>query len=157
MSLVSRPPGALLRFGLHLPTWLYRLHLGWLLGQRFLMLLHAGRKTGRVHRTVVEVVSHEGSLTFYVVSGWGRKADWYRNIHHQPEVRIRVGSRTMKARAEDVPSEKAAGIMEGYTARYPLAFKELTQFFLGQEMQPGLETARRVVEIMPMVVFHVHS
>ena len=109
MSLVSRRPGALLRFGLHLPTWLYRLHLGWLLGQRFLMLLHTGRTTGRIHCTVVEVVSHEGSLTFYVVSGWGRKADWYRNIHQQPEVQLRVGSRTMKARAEDVPTEKAAG------------------------------------------------
>ena len=157
MSLVSRRPGALLRFGLHLPTWLYRLHLDWLLGQRFLMLLHTGRKTGRVHRTVVEVVSHEGSLAFYVVSGWGRKADWYRNIQRQPEVRIRVGSRTMKARAEDVPTEKAAGIMEEYTDRYPLAFKELTRFFLGEEMKPGLDTARRVVEMMPMVVFHVHA
>ena len=47
--------------------------------------------------------------------------------------------------------------MQEYTARYPLAFKELTQFFLGQEMEPGLETARRVVEMMPMVVFHVHG
>jgi deazaflavin-dependent oxidoreductase (nitroreductase family) len=157
MSLTSRRPGALLRFGLYLPTWLYRLHLGWLLGRRFLMLLHTGRRTGRIHRTVVEVVSHEGSLSFYVVSGWGRKADWYRNIHEQPEVQIRVGSRTMNARAEDVPTEKAAGIMEEYTNRYPLAFKELTQFFLGEEMQPGLETARRVVEMMPMVAFRVRS
>ena len=47
--------------------------------------------------------------------------------------------------------------MEGYTDRYPLAFKELTQFFLGEEMQPGLDAARRVVEMMPMVVFNVHS
>jgi deazaflavin-dependent oxidoreductase (nitroreductase family) len=157
MSLVSRRPGALLRFGLHLPTWLYRLHLGWLLGQRFLMLLHTGRRTGRTHRTVVEVVSHEGSLTFYVVSGWGRRADWYRNIHEEPEVQIRVGSRTMEARAEDVPTDKAAAIMQEYAARYPLAFKELTRVFLGEEMPPGLETARRVVEMMPMVVFQVHS
>jgi len=157
MSLTSHRPGELLRFGLHLPTWLYRLNLGWVLGQRFLMLLHTGRKTGRVHRTVVEVVSHDGSLSFYVVSGWGRKADWYRNIHQQPEVGIRVGSRTMKARAEDVPLEKAAGIMQEYTDRYPLAFKELTRFFLGEEMKPGLETARRVVEMMPMVGFHVHG
>jgi deazaflavin-dependent oxidoreductase (nitroreductase family) len=157
MSLVSRRPGALLRFGLHLPTWLYRLQLGWLLGQRFLMLLHTGRKTGRIHRTVVEVVAHEDLLTFYVVSGWGRQADWYRNIHQRPEVRIRVGSRTLKARAEDVPTEKAAGIMEEYTNRYPLAFKELTRLFLGEEMRPGPESARRVVKMLPMVVFHVYS
>ena len=157
MSLVSRRPGALLRFGLHLPTWLYRLHLDWLLGQRFLLLLHTGRKTGRIHRTVVEVVSHEESLNFYVVSGWGRKADWNRNIHERSEVKIRVGGRTMPARAEDVPAEKAAGIMEEYTNRYPLAFKELTYFFLGEEMKPGLETARRVVEMMPMVVFQVQG
>ncbi len=158
MSLISQRPGGLLRFGLRLPTWLYRMHLGWLLGQRFLLLLHTGRVTGKLHRTVVEVVSHNGgSLTYYVVSGWGRKADWYRNIHRQPEVQIRVGSRTMQARAEDVPAEQAAGIMEEYTTRYPLAFKELTHFFLGEEMKPGLDTARRVVEIMPMVAFRVHA
>jgi deazaflavin-dependent oxidoreductase (nitroreductase family) len=157
MSLVSHRPDALLRFGLHLPTWLYRLHLDWLLGQRFLLLLHTGRKTGRIHRTVVEVVSHDDPLNFYVVSGWGRKADWYRNIHERPEVQIRVGGRTMPARAEDVSAEKAAGIMEEYTNRYPLAFKELTHFFLGEEMKPGMETARRVVEMMPMVVFQVQG
>ena len=106
MSLVSRRPGALLRFGLHLPTWLYRLHLGWLLGQRFLMLLHTGRTTGRIHCTVVEVVSHEGSLTFYVVSGWGRKADWYRNIHQQPEVQLRVGSRTTRRALKTCPRRR---------------------------------------------------
>jgi hypothetical protein len=30
--------------------------LGWLLGNRFLMLIHTGRHSGRLHQTVIEVV-----------------------------------------------------------------------------------------------------
>ena len=90
MSLISQRPGALLRFGLHLPTWLYRMHLGWILGERFLLLRHVGRKSGKTRRNVLEVVSHDRvTNTFFVVSGWGHKADWYRNIHQQPQVEIR--------------------------------------------------------------------
>jgi hypothetical protein len=34
---IATAPHGLLRFGLRLPIWLYRLHLGWLLGNRFLL------------------------------------------------------------------------------------------------------------------------
>jgi hypothetical protein len=33
--------------------------VGWLLGHRFLMLTHRGRRTGRVYRTVLEVVARD--------------------------------------------------------------------------------------------------
>jgi hypothetical protein len=57
----KRPPKGLLRLMLRLPIWLYRLRLGWLLGNRFLLLTHVGRKTGLPHQTVVEVVSHSST------------------------------------------------------------------------------------------------
>jgi len=33
---------------LRMPVWLYRLHLGWLLGNRFLCIAHRGRKSGKL-------------------------------------------------------------------------------------------------------------
>ena len=57
--LASKPPRGLLRFLLRLPIWLYQLHLGFLLGHRFLLLTHTGRRSGLLRRTVVEVVSYD--------------------------------------------------------------------------------------------------
>ena len=37
----QHPVRGLLRFGVRLPLWLYRLHLGWLLGERLLRLTSA--------------------------------------------------------------------------------------------------------------------
>ncbi|MFL7870015.1 MAG: nitroreductase family deazaflavin-dependent oxidoreductase, partial [Anaerolineales bacterium] len=77
-SIVDTPPSKALRFGLRLPIWLYRLRLGWLLGDRFLMLTHTGRKSGLPRHVVIEVVQHDKETdTYYVVSGWGEKSDWY--------------------------------------------------------------------------------
>lgn len=72
----KRPPKGLLRMMLRLLIWLNRLRLGRLLGNRFLLLAHIGRKTGLPHQTVVEVVSHNSTKDRYViVSGWGEKSD----------------------------------------------------------------------------------
>jgi deazaflavin-dependent oxidoreductase (nitroreductase family) len=153
-SIVDRPPSQALRFGLRLPIWLYRLHLGWLLGNRFLMLTHKGRKSGQPYRTVIEVVQFDKETdTYYAVSGWGNKADWYQNIHAYPEVVINVGRRKLKGHAIDIPLPEAIDILDKYTRQHPLAFKELTRLFLGEQLQPGRDASRRLAELMPMVAF----
>jgi deazaflavin-dependent oxidoreductase (nitroreductase family) len=153
-SIVDRPPGQALRFGLRLPVWLYRLHMSWLLGNRFLMLTHQGRKSGQSHHTVIEVVKFEKHTnTYYAVSGWGKKADWYQNIHKDPAVVIQTGRRKLKVHASDIPLAEAIDILDEYTRQHPLAFKELTGLFLGEQLQPGQDASRRLAELMPMVAF----
>src|SRR5581483_6476732 len=77
---MSQPaPRGVARRLARLPIWLYRLGLGRLLGERFLMLTHIGRTSGRLRQTVVEVVRHDRlSDTYIIASGWGERADWYR-------------------------------------------------------------------------------
>ena len=153
-SLMETPPSRILRILLRLPIWLYRLHLGWLLGDRFLLLQHTGRKSGRVRETVVEVVKHDPATgTYYVVSGWGSRSDWYLNIQKNPLVTIRVSGQRMSAHAAGIPLAEAADILKGYSERYPLAFRELTRMFLGERLPPGYEAGRRLAERMPMVAF----
>jgi deazaflavin-dependent oxidoreductase (nitroreductase family) len=157
-SIIDRPPSQALRFGLRLPVWLYRLHLGWFLGNRFLMLTHKGRKSGQSHHTVIEVVHYDKETdAYYAVSGWGKKADWYQNIHAQPEVVINVGRRKLKVRARDISLPEAIAIFEEYTRQHPLAFKELTRLFLGEQLEPGQDASRRLAELMPMVAFQPRS
>lgn len=153
-SIVDHPPGKALRFGLRLPIWLYRVHLGWLLGDRFLMLTHTGRKSGLARHTVIEVVQHDKETdTYYVVSGWGEKSDWYQNIHKNPSVTIQTGRRTFQSEAEFIPIEKAVPVLQTYAHDHPVAFNELSGLFLGERMKPGIDAPKRLAEKMPMVAF----
>jgi deazaflavin-dependent oxidoreductase (nitroreductase family) len=155
-SIVDTPPGKALRLGLRLPIWLYRARLGWLLGDRFLMLTHIGRNSGLPRQTVIEVVQHDKETdTYYVVSGWGEKSDWYRNIRKSPAVTIQAGGRKFQARAELVGLEKAIRIIEAYTRDHPTASRELAGLFLGERKQPGGDVPRQIAEKMPMVAFHL--
>lgn len=107
-SIVDHPPTRALRFGLRLPIWLYRMHLGWLLGDRFLMLTHIGRKSEQPHQTVIEVVQHDNETdTHYVVSGWGEESDWYQNVRQSPAVIIHVDRLRFWAQVQFLPLEKA--------------------------------------------------
>jgi len=86
------PSRGLLRVGLHLPIVFYRLHMGRLLGNRFLMLTHIGRITGTPHKTVLEVVDYDNQTGVYIIaSGWREKSDWYRNLQKTPQVTVYVG------------------------------------------------------------------
>ena len=154
-SIVDHPPTRALHFGLRLPIWLYRMHMGWLLGNRFLMLTHIGRKSGQPHQTVIEVVQHDKETdTYYVVSGWGEKSDWYQNIQKTPDVTIHVGRRKFQARAKFISLPKAIEIMEAYACDHSLAFSELSSLFLGERMKPHSDAPRRLAEKMPMGGFH---
>ena len=153
-SIVDTPPSKALRFGLRLPIWFYRAHLGWLLGDRFLMLTHTGRKSGKPHQTVIEVVQHKkGMDTYYVVSGWGEKSDWYQNIRKTPSVTIHTGGRTFQSKAEFIPMEKAIDILKAYARDHSTAFRELSGLFLGEHGEPGSDAPERIAEKMPMVAF----
>lgn len=82
----SRRPGHLLRLLFRTPIVLYRMRMGWLLGGRFLLLAHTGRKTGKTRRTVIEVVAHDQSVPeVAVIAAWGERAQWVR----KPEGRSR--------------------------------------------------------------------
>src|SRR5579872_6864271 len=74
------------------PVSLYRLHLGWLLGRRFLLLTHTGRRTGLRRQTVLEVMEYRSDGPEAVVmSGFGPQANWLRNIQAAPGPEIVIG------------------------------------------------------------------
>jgi deazaflavin-dependent oxidoreductase (nitroreductase family) len=155
-SIVDRKPSKVLRFGLRLPILLYRFNLGWLLDERFLMLTHTGRKSGLSRHTVIEVVKHDKETnTYYVVSGWGEKADWYQNIRRTPQVTVNVRGRKFQTTAEFIPVEKAIHIVNDYAREHPVAFNELSGLFFSERMKEGSDAPERIARKMPMVAFHL--
>lgn len=107
------------------PVPLYRYGFGWLLGRRFAMLQHRGRVSGLARQVVLEVLTHRpGHLT--VVSGYGTRAQWYRNILADPQVRVWTGRlRGVAAVATPLPADEALAVLEEYRRRHPRATRAL--------------------------------
>ncbi|HEX7037941.1 MAG TPA: nitroreductase family deazaflavin-dependent oxidoreductase [Pseudomonadales bacterium] len=121
-----RPLSAPIKLLLRSPLLLYRAGLGQLLGSRFLLLEHIGRNSGRIRRTVLEVVQHERSTdVFYVAVGFGPRSDWYRNLLADPDCIIQVGRRRSRRRARVLPAAEGAELMARYARRHPRAARAL--------------------------------
>jgi len=127
-KLVGTPPKGVMRLILRLPITLYRLRLGWLLGKRFVLLNHVGRKTGQLRQTVVEVVGYDaGAETYYIVSGWGAKSNWYQNLVTQPDITIQVGHHHLKSHARVLTTTDAVQVLLNYRQRHPVSARELSR------------------------------
>lgn len=114
-----------------------------------------GRKSGKPHQAVIEVVRLDKQTgTYYVVSGWGERSSWYQNIRSSPNVAIQVGGRKLQAQAEFIPLDQEIEIMESYAREHPVAFKELGTLFFGKHIKPGRDSAKYLAEKMPMIAFH---
>ncbi len=108
------------------PIWLYRHGLGILLGPRILMLEHVGRTSGLPRYVCLEVVERPSPSVILIVSGFGERSQWYRNLKQQPECFVSVGSlRRVPAKARFVPQEEAAQVLVTYRDAHPTAWRRL--------------------------------
>jgi len=147
------PPKGLARLFFRMPIWLYRVGLGWILGDRFLLLNHTGRKSGLVRQAVLEVVRHDPHTDIYVVAvGFGEKSQWYRNILAQPDVRIQVGRRELPVTSVRLDSKTAGDVMVEFARKYPMEARMAG--LLGFEVDGSDEDYRAMGEMMILIAFH---
>ncbi len=122
------PPKGLLRWFFRFPVWLYRLGLGGLMGKRFLLLNHLGRKTGKVRQAVLEVVRYDEQTGVYiVVSGYGERSQWAKNLLAHPDVTIQPGKSAIAVKAEPLSQQQSGDEMVRYAHKYPHAARSLSK------------------------------
>lgn len=138
-----------------LPVRLYRARLGRLLGQRFLLLEHVGRKSGRLRSAVVEVVARDdpSGPSWTVASGFGPRAAWYRNLQVTPQVTIQVGARRHDVVAHFLSSAEGGELMARYAVRHPRVARRLAAFMGFETADGSAEHYRKVGESIPFVRF----
>lgn len=136
------------------PIWLYRARLGFLFGNRLLLLEHTGRRTGQQRFTVLEVTGHPAPDVYIVASGFGTRSQWFRNIEANPDVKVSAGSHaSVPARARRLTQDEADAALSAYIARHRRAWdtmKPVIEETLGTEITPH-DTA------LPMVEFRLAS
>lgn len=139
------------------PIWLYRIGLGSLLGERFLLLNHTGRKSRQPRQAVLEVVKIDHKMdNYYVVSGFGEKAQWYQNVMHTVDVSIQVGKHIFPARAERLSTENGKVILQEYAQKHPTAMRELSKI-LNLPYDGSPESINELSKLMPVIVFHTQQ
>ena len=139
-----RPPKGLLLLGFRLPVWLYRFKMGWLMGKRMIYFEHVGRSSGIKRRSVVEIIRYDQEKDIYfVVSGYGEKADWFRNIMKTPQV---------SANVERLSQERALEEFQDYARRNPKMFKYLGNL-IGINLEGKEEEIEQLSQILPVIAF----
>lgn len=147
---------ALLRRALGAPRAIY----GAGLGHRFLELTHRGRRTGMVHRTVLEVLEwrpaeHEA----IVMSGFGPRAQWLQNVEAGGAAEIRVARERWTPQARRLSSEEAVAVLAGYERGNRLIAPLIRAILsrLSGVRHDGSEQARaQIVQALPLVAFRPH-
>ena len=113
------------RFLMRSPITLYRLRLGGLLGRRFLLLEHVGRKSGEPRKTVLEVLEEGDDGVPVIASGFGEGSQWYKNVSADPGVWITRKRTRTPALAQRLGHDDAVEVFERYRVDHARAAKVL--------------------------------
>ncbi len=108
------------------PIWVLRRGGGWLFAGRVLLLEHRGRVSGRARYVCLEVVDRPTAETVVVVSGFGQRAQWYRNLMANPACFVSIGrQQRLPAHARLMSDAEAASALGRYQRAHPRAWGRL--------------------------------
>lgn len=79
-----------------LAPWVSTPFGGWIL-----VLRVRGRNSGRIRETPLNYLVEDGAV--WVMAGFGRRTEWYRNLLADPAVEVRLPGRRFAGTAEEVP------------------------------------------------------
>ncbi len=108
-------PNTLLKVFFKIPLFVHKLGFGgWerIIGAQWMLITTIGRKSGRHRQVMVDVLLHNGQTdAYYILSAYGSRADWVRNIQVNPRFEAQVGRRKFSARASTLSGEKAGEML----------------------------------------------
>ena len=147
----QKPPAFLLPL-MKMPLILYRLGLGWMLGKRFMLLTHVGRRSGKVYRTVLAVLKYdETTHEILAVSPWSA-SNWYRNIQATPALEVQTGSTRYAPVQRNLTPEEIASLFIEYRRQRPV-FSRLIARIPGWKINSSYEEFLELARTLRGVAF----
>ena len=148
---LRRKPGRLALAVFRLPLPLYRRGWGWLLGHTFLLLVHAGRKTGKPHSATAMVLRYDPQTREAVIfSAWGQDTDWIRNIRVRPALQVQIGRESFTPQQRFLSEDESVAVVAGFRRRHPWRLRLATSI-MGWEDLRSDAAAREFVSTRPFV------
>ncbi len=154
-------PSPILSRALRLPILLYDIGAGGLLGHRFLLLTHRGRNSGRLHRTMLEVVRWEpAEREATVMSGFGPQADWRLNVLASGAVEVRIAGLRFEPEVRSPERDEAVSVIEDYERRNRIAgpvVRAVLSRLAGFRYDGSPEARDRLSQRCPLLAFSPKS
>ena len=148
---LRRQPGRLAVAVFRVPRPLYHRGWGWLLGDTFLLLVHAGRRTGKPYSTTTMVLRYDPETHEAVIcSAWGPDADWIRNIRVRPALRVQIGRQSFTPEQRFLSQEESLAVVAEFRRRHPGRLRLIT-WILGWGDLRSDTAARDFVATRPFV------
>jgi deazaflavin-dependent oxidoreductase (nitroreductase family) len=150
---LRRKPGRLALAVFRIPLPLYRRGWGRLLGHTFLLLVHAGRKTGKLYSATAMVLRYDPETREAVIfSAWGQDADWMRNIRIRPALQVQIGRESFTPEQRFLSEDESVAVVAGFRHRHPWRLR-LATWIMGWEDLSSDTAARGFVSTRPFVAF----
>jgi deazaflavin-dependent oxidoreductase (nitroreductase family) len=128
-----------------------------MMGKRFLMIEHRGRKSDKPYQTVLELAGrYQENDEFIVTSGTGPKADWYLNLKAGKFDGVWIGSKQHTAAVRFLEAEEAGPVFADYEAAHPKAAVKLMDQ-IGVSYDGTDEDRIEMMRSIPMVSFSLTS
>ena len=150
--------GRLLGRTLRMPGVLDRKGTRWMLQAlspaTVIVLVHRGRKSGRLYKTPIEILHDDHERDELVVSPmWGRHSDWYRNVvaGGLVEVHIRGEERQVEWRELDDAERRAA--IDAYREAHPLYSRLILRMLVRVNRFEG-DPEEALLRELPMLGLH---
>jgi len=90
-----------------------------LVGVDWIVLETVGRRSGRPHAVVLDVVGRDAHRVVYVQPAAGRAAAWVHNVTATPDVTARLDGRRVRARVRDVSGPEGAAVVLRFLRAHP--------------------------------------
>jgi deazaflavin-dependent oxidoreductase (nitroreductase family) len=130
---------------------LYRRGWGGLLGHTFLLLVHAGRKTGTPYSAVALVLRYDRQTHEAVIcAAWGQDTDWVRNIRVRPALRVQIGRESFTPEQRFLSEDESLAVVAGFGRRHPWRLRLVTSILGWGDLRSDA-AAREFVSVRPFV------
>jgi deazaflavin-dependent oxidoreductase (nitroreductase family) len=130
-----------------------------MLGRRFLLLIHTGRRTGKTYETVLEVAGYDRSASEVTIgSGWGAGADWYRNLEVSGTAEVIIGTGRFLATPRVLDQQEAVRAVVDYERRNRLIMpieRAVLSRLAGWRYDGSEESRQRLVQQLPIIALRL--
>lgn len=93
-----------------------------------MLLVHAGRKTGKPHEAVAMVLGYDRTGEAVICSGWG-ETDWIRNIRAHPALRVQLGRLSFVPDQRFLTEGEAFAVALEFLRRHPWRVRLASRVF----------------------------
>lgn len=122
-----------------------------------MLLRHRGRTTGKIRRTVIEVVKYDAATReSAVLSAYGERSDWYRNIMAHPAVEVQTGRSRYVPQYRLLDADERFVALDTYQRKYRGAFRAVMRL-LGYSYDGSEAGLRALADAVVMVAFRPHQ